>query len=57
MADVTEARLVETFDQLANQGVIVYGPHETVKVEDDGYPVRKHGNNHKPSVPLMTPAA
>ena len=44
MAAISEDELVETFDLLANEGVIVYGPHETIKVEADGYPVRKPTN-------------
>lgn len=41
MADISEAGLVETFDKLVSEGVIVYGPHESVKLKDQGYPVSK----------------
>lgn len=49
MTTVSEAGLVETFDLLANEGVIVYGPHDTIKVEDDGYPVRMPTNTSRAS--------
>jgi ATP adenylyltransferase len=39
MDDVTEASLTETFDTLVSDGVIVYGPNESIKLEDEGYPV------------------
>jgi ATP adenylyltransferase/5',5'''-P-1,P-4-tetraphosphate phosphorylase II len=39
MENVTEAALTESFDQLVSEGVIVYGPHESVKLDDQGYPV------------------
>ncbi|EMD88897.1 hypothetical protein COCC4DRAFT_60432 [Bipolaris maydis ATCC 48331] len=39
MADYSEAGLVETFDKLASEGAIVFGPHKIVSVEDDGYPL------------------
>lgn len=39
MHHLTEQTLTTTFDQLVDQGVIVYGPHESVKVEAEGYPV------------------
>lgn len=49
MATVSEAGLVETFDLLASEDVIVYGPHETVKVEDNGYPVRRPSDTSQAS--------
>lgn len=39
MDDVTEAALIKTFDKLASEHVILYGPYESIKVEDEGYPV------------------
>lgn len=39
MDDVSEAKLTDTFDELVSQAVIVYGPHESVKLEAEGYPV------------------
>lgn len=42
MADYWEVGLVETFDKLASEGAIVYGPHKIVSVEDNGYPVRRY---------------
>lgn len=44
MADISEAGLVETFDRLVSEGVIVYGPHESVRLKDEGYPVSKGHN-------------
>ncbi|RAR01530.1 ap4a phosphorylase 2 [Stemphylium lycopersici] len=34
-----QAGLVETFDKLVSEGVIVYGPHESVRLKDEGYPL------------------
>ena len=42
MVDYSEAGLVETFDKLASEGAIVFGPHKIVSVEDNGYPVRRY---------------
>lgn len=39
MEDLNEDKLIATFDYLASEGVIVYGPHETVRYVDEGYPV------------------
>ena len=39
MDGVSEAKLIDTFDELVSQGVILYGPHESVKLEAEGYPV------------------
>jgi hypothetical protein len=39
MEDLSEEALTTTFDKLVSEGVIVYGPHESVKVEAEGYPV------------------
>jgi hypothetical protein len=39
MDDVTEAALIKTFDKLASEHVILYGPYESIEVEDEGYPV------------------
>ena len=39
MGDLSEAKLLADFDQLVDEGVIVYGPHEVVEVACDGYPV------------------
>jgi hypothetical protein len=39
MDDITEDKLTETFDQLVAEGIIVYGPYESIKTEDHGYPV------------------
>ncbi|KAG9185658.1 sulfate adenylyltransferase (ADP) / ATP adenylyltransferase [Alternaria panax] len=39
MDDVTEAALTETFDKLVTEGVIVHGPHKSITVEDEGYPI------------------
>lgn len=41
MADAPHAAaLVEAFDRLVDEGVIVYGPHQTIRVDANGYPVR-----------------
>ena len=39
MEDVSEETLLTTFDKLVSEGVIVFGPHESFKIEDEGYPV------------------
>ena len=39
MDNVTEAALTDTFDKLVSEGVIQYGPHESIKLQDEGYPV------------------
>ncbi|EOA90638.1 uncharacterized protein SETTUDRAFT_144615 [Exserohilum turcica Et28A] len=40
MADAPHAAaLVEAFDRLVDEGVIVYGPHQTIRVDANGYPV------------------
>lgn len=39
MDDISEQNLIDTFDQLVSEGVIVYGPHTKHFVEDQGYPV------------------
>ncbi|RMZ74290.1 ATP adenylyltransferase [Pyrenophora seminiperda CCB06] len=39
MDGVSEAKLTDTFDELVSRGVIVYGPHESVKLEAEGYPI------------------
>jgi hypothetical protein len=39
MDKLSEGTLVTIFDQLVSEGVIVYGPHESIKVNDGGYPV------------------
>ncbi|KAF2107839.1 hypothetical protein BDV96DRAFT_505521 [Lophiotrema nucula] len=38
MADLSDDKLLADFDQLVEEGVIVYGPHELVEVDCDGYP-------------------
>ncbi|KAF1944211.1 hypothetical protein EJ02DRAFT_103705 [Clathrospora elynae] len=37
--DLSEEKLITTFDRLVSEGIIVYGPHESIKVEDEYYPI------------------
>jgi hypothetical protein len=39
MEKLTGDNLIATFDYLVSEDVIVYGPHETVRYVDQGYPV------------------
>ncbi|KAF2848765.1 hypothetical protein T440DRAFT_469837 [Plenodomus tracheiphilus IPT5] len=39
MNQQSEESLTERFDQLVAEGVIVYGPHESIRVEAEGYPI------------------
>ncbi|KAI4932393.1 hypothetical protein J4E86_011615 [Alternaria arbusti] len=39
MDNVTEAALTESFDKLVSEGVIVYGPNESIKFKHEGYPI------------------
>jgi hypothetical protein len=39
--DITEDTLITTFDKLVEDDVIVYGPYNTYRTEDRGYPVSK----------------
>lgn len=39
MDNVTETALTESFDKLVSEGVIVYGPNESIKLDHEGYPV------------------
>ena len=39
MDDLSEESLINTFDKLVSEGVIVYGPSTSITVEDEGYPV------------------
>ncbi|KAH9865194.1 hypothetical protein IAQ61_009141, partial [Plenodomus lingam] len=36
---LTEEILIERFDQLVSEGVIIYGPHDTIPIEARGYPL------------------
>jgi ATP adenylyltransferase/5',5'''-P-1,P-4-tetraphosphate phosphorylase II len=53
MDGITEDKLITTFDQLVSEGVIVYGPHESIKRDDHGYPVLLP-HPHLQSGPLTT---
>lgn len=39
MAELSEEKITSLFDQLVSENVLVYGPHESIKCEADGYPV------------------
>jgi hypothetical protein len=39
--NITEDVIITTFDQLVTEGVLVYGPYESMKFTDYGYPVSK----------------
>ncbi len=39
MSGSDEDKALAIFDQLVSEGVLVYGPHETVVREAEGYPV------------------
>ena len=39
MSELDEAKTVAVFDQLVSEGVLVYGPHESIVREAEGYPV------------------
>ena len=39
MGDSPEGKITALFDQLTAEGVLIYGPHESVVHEADGYPV------------------
>ncbi|KAI8934751.1 hypothetical protein NX059_008439 [Plenodomus lindquistii] len=39
MDDLSEQTLITRFDQLVDEGIIIYGPHETIHVEAEGYPL------------------
>jgi hypothetical protein len=40
MADLSNESITALFDQLVSENIIVYGPHESIKCEAEGYPVR-----------------
>lgn len=39
MVDSDESKVIAVFDQLVVEGVLVYGPHQSVVREAEGYPV------------------
>jgi hypothetical protein len=39
MASTMEDDAVKLFDQLVSEGVIIYGPHQAIFHEDNGFPV------------------
>lgn len=39
MTELNEDAIVVIFDQLVSEGVLVYGPHESIIREAEGYPV------------------
>lgn len=39
MGDSDESKAVAVFDQLVSEGVLVYGTHESIVREAEGYPV------------------
>ncbi|KAF2263784.1 hypothetical protein CC78DRAFT_267118 [Lojkania enalia] len=39
MADLSEQKIISTFDQLVAEGVIIYGPNEKIEIDCDGYPL------------------
>lgn len=39
MDNISESNLLERFDELVAEGVIIYGPHTKRPVEAEGYPV------------------
>lgn len=39
MAELDEEKITALFDQLVSENVLVYGPHQSIKCEADGYPV------------------
>lgn len=40
MDALSEKTIIDLFDQLVSEGVIVYGPYETIAEACGGYPVR-----------------
>lgn len=38
----SKAQIVATFDALVAEDVLVYGPHEVVEYDCEGYPVSAH---------------
>ncbi len=34
-----ESAAIKMMDQLVSENVIIYGPHQVIKHEDEGYPV------------------
>lgn len=39
MNDSEEGKLIAVFDQLVSEGVVVYGPYDSITREAEGYPV------------------
>jgi hypothetical protein len=39
MGDLNEDKALAVFDQLVLEGVLIYGPHQSVVREAEGYPV------------------
>lgn len=39
MVELNEEKITSLFDQLVSEEVLVYGPHESIKREADGFPV------------------
>lgn len=39
MSDLNEEKIIAVFDQLVSEDVLVYGPHESIVREAEGYPV------------------
>jgi hypothetical protein len=46
MEEISSESLIATFDHLVSEGVIVYGPHTTHAIEDEGYPVRYNSQTY-----------
>lgn len=43
MVESDEVKAVAVFDQLVSEGVLVYGPHESLVRKAEGYPVSVPG--------------
>lgn len=41
MAELNEETITALFDQLVSENVVVYGPHQSVTHEAEGYPVSR----------------
>lgn len=39
MGDLDQSNVLAVFDQLVSDGVLVYGPHQSIVREAEGYPV------------------
>ena len=39
MGDLDENKTLAVFDQLVSEGILIYGPHQSVVREAEGYPV------------------